>query len=375
MSHRLRASSARLLGRALVGASTTLAAACSGTKEEPVQTILATSGCADSQGQALTAPPSRFDGTSLAPKQLALTFDDGPGTNTIALSAWLSARGIKATFFVTGSNTAGRPNALAAVAADGHLLANHTQNHRDLRSTAQFPLNAAGEAALVAELAQTDALVAPYVENDRFLFRAPYGYFESRAYNVLHASAMDKYVGHVHWDVGSERVGSYAADWACWENDPKLTSKQCGDLYINEIDARGRGIVLMHDADKGPGVGNHNPTSGVGNTMDMVKYMVPLLEAAGYAFVRADDVPAISAALPPLPPPPPPLDAGVDASGSDSGPADAGAPSDASSDASAPKEAGATSTPPSSAPPSAAPGPSTPSDPCARAAAARARSR
>ena len=220
-----------LLRSALVLAVPAIAVACSGTKDEPVTSTLPTTGCIDSVAQPLVAPPTRFVGTSLGPKQLSLTFDDGPGTNTIALSAWLHARGIAATFFINGKSTLGQPNAIAAVAADGHLLANHTQNHEDLRSTATFPLNAAGEAKLIAELAQTDALIAPYIENDRFLFRAPFGYFETRAYNVLHASAMDKYVGHIHWDVGSERVGSYGADWACWENDPMLTTKQCGDLY------------------------------------------------------------------------------------------------------------------------------------------------
>jgi hypothetical protein len=53
----------------------------------------------------------------------------------------------------------------------------------------------------------------------------------------------------------------------------------------------------MHDADYGD-VANHSLTSGQGNTIDMVKYMVPLLKQQGYSFVRLDEVPDLAAAFP-----------------------------------------------------------------------------
>lgn len=256
--------------------------------------------------QALTA--TQLFGTSLGAKQLSLTFDDGPGTRTAELSTYLKAQGIKATFFINGGRVAATglpnpngvtptPNAaaiLAQIQADGHLLANHTTTHRDVTSVP------AGQ--LVQELSETDAFVAPRVPPNRFLFRAPFGSWNAAAYNTLHASAMDKYVGPIYWEAGgiSDDYPNAAADWACWQGQLKntngtpangtgyATTAQCGDAYIAEIAAFGKGIVLMHD-----------PYGyAQGHTVDMVKYMVPLLKAAGYTFVRLDQVPAIAAQLP-----------------------------------------------------------------------------
>ena len=165
------------------------------------------------RADALSAAPLR--GSTLGPKELALTFDDGPGSRTIELSAWLAAEGIHATFFVVGDSVVARPGVLAHLVADGHVVANHSQHHEDLTSTATFPIGAAGDAKLLATIADTDVLVAPFVAADRFLLRAPYGAYGARAHAVLHASAMDKYVGPIGWDIGGERTPTSAADWAC----------------------------------------------------------------------------------------------------------------------------------------------------------------
>lgn len=311
---------------------------------------------------ALSGAP--YAGTSLAAKQLALTFDDGPGSRSAELSAYLKAEGIQAAFFVNGKNVPTYP-VIAQLVADGHVLANHTQDHADLTDRSRFPVTQAGDTALVAELSQTDVLIAPYVQSARFLFRAPYGAFDGHDYSVLHAAAMDKYVGTIGWDIGGERTQASAADWACWQETPKLTTKACGDLYRQEIDTVGRGIVLMHDADYGDS-SNHSLTSGVGNTVDMVKYLVPLLKAAGYTFVRVDHVPDIAAALPLLP-----RDAGADAAdAAHEGGADAGTPDAAAKAHDASTDDASTNTPTSKP---AEPQPQGTSDPCAGAAATSAR--
>jgi peptidoglycan/xylan/chitin deacetylase (PgdA/CDA1 family) len=311
---------------------------------------------------ALTAAP--YAGGSLGAKQIALTFDDGPASRTEELSAYLASQGIHAGFFVNGKNVAAYPNALAKLVADGHVIGNHTQDHADLTDKVAFPVNAAGNAKLVTELTATDALIAPFVPSGRFMFRAPYGAFDARDYNVLHASAMDKYVGHIGWDIGSARTATAAADWACWQYNPQLTSKACGDLYANEIQTVGRGIVLMHDADYG-NPSNHVATSGLGNTVDMVKYLVPILKARGYTFVRVDEVPAIASALPPLVV----ADAGADGSADASSPSDGGTShvgQDAAPSTPAPPPASTAIDPPPAVP--TATSLSASSDPCAAAA-------
>lgn len=256
-----------------------------------------------------------YTGASLGPKQLALTFDDGHGSRTVELSTYLNQQGIAAGFFINGMFVAGQPGTRQKLVDDGHILANHTQDHFDLTDTLRFPLSAAGDLALVKELQDTDDLISPFVPNDRTMFRAPYGSWDDRVEDALHASNMDKCVGHIYWDIGGIRSGAFAADWSCWQTEPTLTTKACGDLYLNEIHAVGRGIVLMHDSDGG-NMGNHALNVDTGNTIDMVKYLIPILKSEGYTFVRVDDVPAINAAFKDggHPPSPPHQDAGVDSS-------------------------------------------------------------
>jgi peptidoglycan/xylan/chitin deacetylase (PgdA/CDA1 family) len=233
--------------------------------------------------------PECSHGTPLANKQLVLTFDDGPGSQSAAFSSWLRDQGIPATFFVLGQYASGATSVLSQMRADGHLVGNHTWDHPDLTLIS--------DSQIVSELSDTDAVIAPYVAASHFVFRAPYGAWSARDYNDLQASAMRKYAGPVRWDIGGFMTSIYGADWDCWQNASGygvLTSKQCGDRYLRQIADVGRGIVLMHDQDYGD-VSNHNLTSGQGNTIDMVKYMVPILKQQGYTFVRLDQVPDIAA--------------------------------------------------------------------------------
>lgn len=275
-----------------------------------------------SQGAALE--PQDIFGTSIPPKTLALTFDDGPGARTGELSTYLKEQGIRATFFVNGrrlvtEDGGANTTQLAQLVADGHSIGNHTQTHASLtgRSTGGPHLS---DANTVAELAETDALIAPFVADQRFLFRAPYGDYDQGSFAALQASPMKKYVGPINWDIGDHMGPNEATDWDCWQpgtDGAILSVKACGDLYLEQIVAVGRGIVLMHD----PYFIDDDVHKG--GTVDMIFYLVPLLKAQGFSFVRLDEIPDIAALLPKLPPP----DAGSgDAEASDASANDAAAP-------------------------------------------------
>jgi len=67
-------------------------------------------------------------------KRVALTFDDGPdGTTTPQVLDILREEGIQATFFINGSdvNSSTRP-LLQRMIDEGHILANHSQQHKNL---------------------------------------------------------------------------------------------------------------------------------------------------------------------------------------------------------------------------------------------------
>jgi peptidoglycan-N-acetylglucosamine deacetylase len=69
----------------------------------------------------------------LNPKEVVLTFDDGPLPNrTPVILAALAAECTKATFFSVGKVAAGYPEILRDVAKAGHTIGAHTVNHKDL---------------------------------------------------------------------------------------------------------------------------------------------------------------------------------------------------------------------------------------------------
>jgi peptidoglycan/xylan/chitin deacetylase (PgdA/CDA1 family) len=247
--------------------------------------------------QALTA--SVFKGSSLPPKTLALTFDDGPGDRTAELSLYLKEQGIEAGFFVNGMRIdANAGPILQGLIDDGHIVANHTETHISLTGVTDGKGRPAAQ-TVVAEIEQTDAKITPYVPTGRFLFRPPFGDFDGDTLAALAPTPMNKYVGPISWDVGDrmDAANGRAADWDCWQDGTdatRLTVEQCGDLYITEIKRANRGIVLFHD----PYFNDLDPNKG--GTVDMIKYMVPKLKAEGFTFARVDKVPDIDSKLTPL---------------------------------------------------------------------------
>ena len=100
-------------------------------------------------------------------KLLAITFDDGPGPYTAELLDGLAERGVSATFFVNGANAAAYPETLKRIVSDGHQLANHTYNHRDL--------NQCSAKTVQTEISSVQALITAAGGDDPAYIRAPYG--------------------------------------------------------------------------------------------------------------------------------------------------------------------------------------------------------
>lgn len=215
----------------------------------------------------------QLNGSELPDKTISLTFDDGPGPRTLELSEYLAAEGVHATFFINGKNVAGRQNAIDSIIGRGHLLANHTQNHLQLTKLSATKI--------VSEISLTDQTIAAAQPGGPWVIRAPFGAWNATVAHAVNATPMKKYVGSVFWDAGGELTATSAADWDCWGKGVSI--QRCGELYLQEINRRKHGIVLMHDI--------HN------KTVDMVKQIVPQLVAAGYKFAPLTDVPSVKRAI------------------------------------------------------------------------------
>jgi peptidoglycan/xylan/chitin deacetylase (PgdA/CDA1 family) len=209
---------------------------------------------------------------------IALTFDDGPNTNTAGVLDALKAMNIKATFFVVGSQARRNPQLLARIAAEGHLLENHSASHAQL--TERHDRN---PQLLLDEIRGVDELIAPWMSpGDKLYFRAPYGYWKSQHAGILNRDArLRKYVGPIYWDVGGQismsRDGYVmaAADWDCWRIGWK--PQTCAKGYLHELRRKDGGVVLMHSIHR--------------NSEALVRAVVPALIEEGYSFVRLDQMP------------------------------------------------------------------------------------
>jgi peptidoglycan/xylan/chitin deacetylase (PgdA/CDA1 family) len=210
---------------------------------------------------------------------IALTFDDGPNGYTPAVLDALKAQGVKATFFIVGRMAKAYPDVLARIAAEGHLLANHSATHPLLGNRyIDHP------ELLLDQIRQVDDEIAPLMpRGTKFYFRAPYGSWRAPHADALNADpVLKKYVGPIYWDEGGDVVMSddgyvlSAADWSCWHRG--WDAATCAKGYMREIRRNDGGVVLMHCIHA--------------QSADLVAAVVPALIEEGYTFVRIDQVPS-----------------------------------------------------------------------------------
>jgi peptidoglycan/xylan/chitin deacetylase (PgdA/CDA1 family) len=229
-------------------------------------------GDGNSTEEALVAE-RQLNGSELPDKTISLTFDDGPGRRTSELADYLAEKGVKAAFFINGAKVAGRQGTVDRIVGRGHLLANHTQNHKQLTKLSA--------ASIIKEISDTDVIITQAQPQGPWLVRAPFGAWNAGVARAVNGSAMKKYVGSVFWDEGGALTANAAADWDCWGKG--VSVQRCGELYLKEIRSKKRGVVLMHDI--------HD------KTVDMVKQILPTLIAEGYKFSALEDVPSVKRAI------------------------------------------------------------------------------
>lgn len=100
-------------------------------------------------------------------KVVALTFDDGPQSDTVdQILAPLAKHGVKATFFVCGAEIEDHPAATAKLVSAGHELGNHSYSHK--RMVFKAP------SFIERELTRTDALIRNAGHRGPIHVRAPY---------------------------------------------------------------------------------------------------------------------------------------------------------------------------------------------------------
>jgi len=161
----------------------------------------------------------------LEPGEVVLTFDDGPmSPYTPRVLETLAQHCVKAVFFLVGRNARNEPQTVRQILAAGHTIGTHTENHplrpmNPLRAEREI---STGIATVSAALGDARA-VAPF-------FRFPGLHHTAHGEHYLRARSI------AAWSID---VDSH--DWKRSSADRVLQN------VLTRLDAKGRGIVLMHD--------------------------------------------------------------------------------------------------------------------------------
>lgn len=185
--------------------------------------------------------------TSKSPKQIAFTFDDGPGEYTEQLLEGLRERDAKVSFFLLGSRAEQSPEIVAEIYADGHLIGNHTYSHINLRKCSKSDAR--------EQIEKTNEIIEEITGERPKFMRPPYG-----AYSWLTLERLDEIA--VLWSMCPKD----------WEHEDDV------DYICNYIveHAKDGQIVLLHD---------RRPA-----TVPAVLKAMDILKEDGYEFVRADEL-------------------------------------------------------------------------------------
>ncbi len=176
-------------------------------------------------------PESQLFGRTLIaggdPKELALTFDDGPNErSTRELLEVLARFEARATFFLIGKFVRQRPDIVRELQAGGHLIGNHTMTHPFLANKS--------ESMIQDEIERCSRLLEDTLGEPVRFFRAPFG---ARRPAVLRC-ARDLGLEVVQWNVQGN-------DWEPIGVDRMMQRLEHG---LRRVERKGRGAnILLHD--------------------------------------------------------------------------------------------------------------------------------
>jgi peptidoglycan/xylan/chitin deacetylase (PgdA/CDA1 family) len=159
--------------------------------------------------------------------EVVLTFDDGPlPRNSNQVLEILASQCVKATFFTIGRMALAYPDGVRKLRDAGHSIGTHTQDHplgMDRMSIERAKQEIDDGIASVKSALGDDAALTPF-------FRIP---------GLARAEAVEGYLA-------SQGIQTWSADFLAddWRH---ISSSRVYELAIKRLEAKGRGILLLHD--------------------------------------------------------------------------------------------------------------------------------
>ena len=185
-------------------------------------------------------------------KKVALSFDAAWGNeDTQAILDILAKYNVHVTFFMTGGWVETYPEDVKAIAAAGHDLGNHSENHKHMSQLSKEECK--------EEIQKVHDKVKALTGIDMTLFRPPYG-----DYNNTLVESVNKLGYHcIQWDVDS-------LDWKDYGVDSII------DTVVNNPHLGNGSIILCHN--------------GAKFTKDALESMITGLQDKGYTIVPVSEL-------------------------------------------------------------------------------------
>ena len=189
----------------------------------------------------------------LADKEVVLTFDDGPlPPHSNAVLDTLAAQCVKATFFLVGEMAREFPSVVRRIHGDGHTIGTHSEHH-PLRMH-KMPID-----KVRAEIDRGIADVGGALWDQKDLapfFRIP---------GLARSDAIEK-------ELADRSLVVFSSDTVADDWHRRIRSTDIVRLAVSRLEARGRGILLLHDIHR--------------TTADALPDLLSKLKAAGFHVVH-----------------------------------------------------------------------------------------
>lgn len=181
-------------------------------------------------------------------RYVALTFDDGPATQTSIILDVLKKEEVHAAFFSIGKNAIANVETVKRWHNEGHLIGNHSYSHG-------FNFDWKSAKGMLTEINKTNETIYSIVGVKPLLFRPPYGVTNPNLARAIINSGM------------------YSIGWNVRSFDTTARDK---DVLLNKIlrSLKGGDIILLHDS--------------MPITADILTDLIIKAREKGFTFVRVD---------------------------------------------------------------------------------------
>ena len=164
----------------------------------------------------------------LSDREVVITFDDGPVPRySNQILDILAAQCVKATFFLVGEMAHAHPATVRRIFAEGHTIGTHSEDHplrfgKLPRSLVEYEID---KGIIDVGVALGDhRQVAPF-------FRVP---------GLARSEVIDS-------ELAARQLVSFSSDTVADDWHPRISPKKIIALAMKRLEARGKGILLLHD--------------------------------------------------------------------------------------------------------------------------------